>query len=196
MNKKLLALGSLLLALTVSAGADSLWGDNSASPYSTQKGYKVGDIINIIVLESTSAKSLAGSKSDVKDDLNAKLTHTLARLAPVIGTNTQIAGSAQNKYIGDASTNRGNNVSARIAAWVTEVLPNGNLNIKGLHRVEVNDELQEISITGQIRPKDVSGGNTIYSYQVANAELAVKGTGAVADSSSPGWLTRIFNWIF
>lgn len=186
-------LGMLLVSL---AAADSIWNENSASPYSTQKTYKVGDIINIIVLESSSAKSLAGTKTDVKDDLSAKLTHTIARLAPVIGTNSQVALTAQNKYAGDASTNRGNNVTARIASWVTEVLPNGNLNIKGQHRVEVNDELQEITITGLVRPKDISGANTIYSYQVANANLAVKGTGSVADSSAPGWITRIFNWLF
>ncbi|MFA5113939.1 MAG: flagellar basal body L-ring protein FlgH [Candidatus Margulisiibacteriota bacterium] len=186
-------LGMLLVSL---AAADSIWNENSASPYSTQKTYKVGDIINIIVLESSSAKSLAGTKTDVKDDLSAKLTHTIARLAPVIGTNSQVAFTAQNKYAGDASTNRGNNVTARIASWVTEVLPNGNLNIKGQHRVEVNDELQEITITGLVRPKDISGANTIYSYQVANANLAVKGTGSVADSSAPGWITRIFNWLF
>ena len=178
------------------AGSDSVWSENSASPYSTQKAYKVGDIINIIILETSSAKSVAGSKSDVRDDLSGKLQHTIQRLAPVIGTNTQVTGQLSNKYAGDGSTTRGNNVTARIAAWVTEVLPNGNLSIKGAHKVEVNDELQEITITGLVRPKDISGANTVYSYQVASVNLSVKGTGSVADTSAPGWLTRIFNWLF
>lgn len=198
--KKIHKLGLVLLllagVLVPAAGADAIWNENSASPYTTQKAYKVGDIINIIVLESSTAKSLASAKTDVKDDLSAKLSHTIARLAPVIGTNNQLAGSVANKYTGDGSTSRGNNVTARIAAWVTEVAANGNLMIKGQHRVEVNDELQEITITGTVRPKDISGANTIYSYQVANANLSVKGSGSVADSSQPGWLTRIFNWIF
>jgi flagellar L-ring protein precursor FlgH len=75
-------------------------------------------------------------------------------------------------------------------------LPNGNLKIKGKHKVEVNDEIQEITISGIVRPKDISGSNSIYSYQVANAELAVKGTGVVAETEAPGWLTRLFNWLF
>jgi flagellar L-ring protein precursor FlgH len=75
-------------------------------------------------------------------------------------------------------------------------MPNGNLKVKGRHRVEVNDEIQEISITGMVRAKDISGANSVYSYQVADAELAVKGTGVVAETESPGWLTRIFNWLF
>lgn len=191
-----LAVGFFLLMLVSAVPADSIWGENSASPYSTQKAYKVGDIINVIILESSNAKNLANTKTDVRDDLAGKFTHTLQRLAPIIGTNNQVAGQVSNQYTGDGSTTRGSNVQARVAAWVTEVLPNGNLSIKGLHRVEVNDELQEITLTGIVRPKDISGANTIYSYQVANADLSVKGSGSVADTSAPGWLTRIFNWLF
>lgn len=176
--------------------ADSIWNEKSASPYSTEKSHKVGDIINVLILESTTAKNQAGTKSDVKDDLGGKFTHTLARLAPIIGTNNQAVGQISNKYSGIGQTSRASNVSARIAAWVTEVLPNGNLAIKGKHKVQVNDEIQEIMFTGNVRPKDISGANTIYSYQVANAELNVMGTGVIAETESPGWLTRIFNWMF
>jgi flagellar L-ring protein precursor FlgH len=176
--------------------ADSIWNKESASPYSTQKAYKVGDIINIVILESTSAQNKAGTKTDVRDDLGAKFTHTLQRLAPIIGRSNQLAGQVSNRYKGLGQTSRSSSVQARIAAWVTEVVPNGNLKIKGRHKVEVNDEIQEITITGIVRSKDISGLNAIYSYQVANAELAVKGTGVIAETESPGWLTRIFNWLF
>jgi len=176
--------------------ADSVWNSESASPYSTQKAYKVGDIINIIILESTTAQNRAGTKSDVRDDLGLKFTHTLQRLASTIGRDNQATGQASNKYQGLGQTSRYSNVQARISAWVTEVMPNGNLKVKGRHRVEVNDEIQEISITGMVRAKDISGANSVYSYQVADAELAIKGTGVVAETESPGWLTRIFNWLF
>ena len=202
-KNKLTAAGRLLLvasclAVVFSSAvlADAIWNENSASPYSTQKAYKVGDIINIIILESSSAKNLAGTTANVNDDLSAKFTHTIQRLTPIIGANTQVAGSVSNRYAGDGATTRGSNVTARIAAWVTGVIPNGNLAIKGVHKVEVNDEVQEINLTGIVRPKDISGANTIFSYQVANASLTVKGTGVVGDASSPGWLTRIFNWLF
>ncbi|MBI5078937.1 flagellar basal body L-ring protein FlgH [Candidatus Saganbacteria bacterium] len=176
--------------------ADSIWNENGSSPYSTQKAYKVGDIVNVIILESSTAKNLAGTKTDVKDDLAAKFSHTLQRLAPVIGSSNQAAGQLSNKYAGSGQTTRGSNVSARITAWVTEILSNGNLVIRGEHRVEVNDELQEIIFTGIVRPKDITAANAIYSYQVAKADLSIKGSGAVADSESPGWITRILNWLF
>lgn len=176
--------------------ADSIWTKESASPYSTDKALKVGDIINIIVAESTSAQNQAGTKSDVKDDLALKLTNTIQRLAPIIGTNSQIDGQASNKYAGTGQTTRSNGVQARISAWVTEVLPNGNLEIEGKHRVQVNEEIQEITINGTVRPKDISGANTVYSYQVANANLVVRGSGVIAETESPGFITRIFNWLF
>ncbi|OGB90253.1 hypothetical protein A2625_02890 [candidate division WOR-1 bacterium RIFCSPHIGHO2_01_FULL_53_15] len=194
--KKALLYSAALLLLASAASADSLWNENSASPYSPQKAYKMGDIINVVILENSSAKNSAATKTNVNDNLSAKFTHTLQRLAPIIGANNQAMGQLQNQYTGDGSTVRGNTVTARIAAWVVEVLPNGNLSIKGRHRVNINDEEQEIMITGTVRPKDIAGTNTVYSYQVADAELIVSGSGAVSDAGAPGWLTRIFNWLF
>lgn len=193
---RLLIVSLLVINLLMPVYADSVWNKDSASPYSTQKAYKEGDIINIIIIESSTAQNKAGTRSDVRDDLGMKFTHTLQRLAPIIGTNNAATGQFSNKYSGLGQTSRTSNVQARIAAWVTDVNPNGNLNIKGRHRVEVNDEIQDITITGIVRPKDISGSNTIFSYQVANAALSIKGTGVIAETESPGWLTRIFNWIF
>ncbi|MGB9613354.1 MAG: flagellar basal body L-ring protein FlgH, partial [Candidatus Margulisiibacteriota bacterium] len=141
----------VMIFVGTTAEADSIWNENSASPYSTQKAYKVGDIINVIILESSSAKNLAGTKTDVKDDLALKFEHTIQRLAPIVGPSNQATGQLSNKYAGSGQTTRGSNVQARIAAWVTEVLPNGNLAIKGEHKVEVNNEVQEITLSGIVR---------------------------------------------
>ena len=195
--KRYASLAFCLILFVWPVMADSIWdAKDSSSPYSTEKAYKVGDIINILILESTSAQNQAGTKTNVQDDLGGKFSHTLQRLAPVIGMDNQINGQVANKYTGTGQTSRASNVQARIAAWVTEVFPNGNLKILGKHKVQVNDEIQEITISGNVRPNDISGSNTVFSYQVANAELLVRGTGVVAESESPGWLTRIFNWLF
>ena len=196
-----LAIGICLLFVVWSLGfssafGDSVWNDNSASPYNTQKAYRVGDIVNVLIMESTSAKNKAKTKTNVRDDLGLQFAHTIQRLAPIIGASNQVAGQVSNKFTGDGETTRSNDVSARVAAWVTNVFPNGNLEIRGRHKVEVNDEMQEITVSGIVRPKDISGENTIYSYQVANAEVSVRGTGIVADTESPGWITRLFNWVF
>ena len=196
-NKKVILAFVLLSVIVVFPSfGNSVWNENTASPYSSQKAYKIGDIINVMIVETSSAKNQAETKTNLKDDLGIQFTHTLQRLAPIIGTNTQVTGQAANTYTGNGQTTRGSTMQARVSAWVTDVLPNGNLAIKGQHKLEINDELQEINITGIVRPKDISGANTIFSYQVASAELSVKGTGSVGDAESPGWITRFINWIF
>ena len=194
--KKIICVLMLALSLSVNVWADSIWNKDSASPYSTEKNYKVGDIINVVILESTIASNKAGTKTDTSDTLAMKLTHTIQRLTPLIGQSNDAGLSVGNKYSGSGQTSRTSSVQSRISAWVTDVLPNGTLSIKGKHKMSVNDDLQEITITGIVRPKDISGNNTVFSYQVANAEVAIQGTGMVAEAEAPGWISRIFNWLF
>ncbi|MBI5700664.1 flagellar basal body L-ring protein FlgH [Candidatus Saganbacteria bacterium] len=182
--------------LVISSHADSLWNKNSSSPYSPEKGYKVGDIITIIILESTNAQQKAGTDTNVKDDLGIKLTHTLQRLTPLVGTSNDIAFGNSNKYSGAGSTQRASSVTSKIASTVTEVLDSGNLRVEGHRTLDINDESQEIYISGVVRSKDISGSNTIFSYQVADAQVSIKGTGVIQEAESPGWLSRLLNWLF
>lgn len=188
-----------LCSLILTAGicnADSLWNKRSSSPYSPEKSYKIGDIITILIIESTDAQQKAGTNTNIKDDMGLKFTHTIDRLTSLIGQNNTAAFQDSNKYTGTGTTQRASSVTTKIAAIVTEVMENGNLRIEGTHTLDVNDESQEILATGIVRSKDISVSNTIYSYQIANAEISVKGTGVVQEAESPGWLTRVLNWLF
>lgn len=177
--------------------ADAIWQeDDNFSPYSQQKAYKVGDLINILILESTSALQKAGTDTNVKDELALSLEHNINRLTPSLDTTNSLDAKLQNDYKGQGATTRTSNIKARVASRVTKVLPNGLLQIAGIHTVTVNEEEQQITITGVIRSKDVTMSNAVYSYQVANAEINIKGKGSVGEAQSPGWFTRIFNWIF
>lgn len=184
------------LSFPPEAEADSLWKDGAASPYTTEKLLQVGDIITILVVESTSAIHKAGTDTNVKDDFGGKLDHTISRLSSLVPTATKAEGNLSNKYSGTGKTERTSSLKAKIAVVVTEVLSGGNIRIAGKHKVAVNDETQEILVSGIIRSKDVSIANTVYSYQVADADITVKGTGVVQDAESPGWFTRFLNWLF
>jgi flagellar L-ring protein FlgH len=173
--------------------ADSIWNETSTSPYSPSKAYKVGDIVTVLVMETTSAVSKAGTDTNASDSLSLAFNSSIASYYK---PNRNLSGSAANSSKGQGSTSRTNNVTAKVASVVVKVLSNGNLLIQGEHRVEVNGETQTITISGMIRPIDVTIQNTIYSYQVAGAEVSVKGKGVVGDAENPGWMTRIFNWLF
>lgn len=190
-------IGLMIMMLAAQCAlADSLWNKTSSSPYSPAKSYRVGDMITVMILETSSAQNKAGTKTDLKDDLGIKFNHTIDRLTPLIGQTNSLTGGFSNKYQGGGGTERSSNVTAKVAAIVTEVMDNGNMRIEGKRKVTVNDENQDIAITGIVRSKDVTAQNTIYSYQVAEADVSIKGTGAVQEAESPGWITRFLNWIF
>jgi flagellar L-ring protein precursor FlgH len=199
MIKKIVSIVLLINIIVWScpAFADSLWKSAGSYPYTTQKAYRVGDVITILIVESSTAAQGAGTKTGWKDDLSAGISHNIGGLQPLIGTGShQLKVGGENKYSGTGQTTRQSNVQAKIAVTVTNILPNGNLEISGKHKVLVNEETQEISVKGVVRPKDVTLGNTIYSYQVSDAEVSIKGWGAVGAGAAPGFLTRILDWIF
>jgi len=187
---------SLLVAsvVRIPAGADSIWERTSTSPYSVSKAFRVGDIVTVIILESATAAQKAGTNTSASDNLATDFNHTMQFLG--IAPSNSLSGDYSNAYKGSGDTSRTSNVTAKVAAIVTKVLPNGNVAIDGEHRVEVNGEQQILKITGIIRPKDVTISNTIYSYQVAAADVSIKGKGSVADAEQPGWVPRFFNWLF
>jgi len=176
--------------------SDSLWNENSSSPYTTQKTYKVGDIINVLILESTSAIQEAGTQTHVRDELGLKFDYTLQGADSRTTSRNKADFDAENKYRGIGKTSRSSNVRARVASVVKEVLPGGKLQIEGKHVVDVNREKQTVIIKGVVRSKDINIDNTVFSYQVADAEIIVKGSGVVGEAEQPGWLTRFFNWLF
>ncbi len=167
--------------------------DSSTSPYSVSKSFKVGDVVTVLINESTSAVTKGETDTNANDSLGLAFSSSLASF---YHPSKNVTGSGGSTYKGSGSTTRSNSVTAKVASVVIKVMANGNLYIEGDHKVEVNGETQTISISGIIRPKDVSLQNTIFSYQVADAQVSVKGKGVVGDAENPGWFTRFFNWIF
>jgi flagellar L-ring protein precursor FlgH len=172
--------------------AESLWSDTAStgSLFADHKAHAIGDILTIIISESSSA-SRSGNSSNSKD-ASAKAN----------------AGVGIFKFIGDASVgtsdnfsskgaiNNTNTVSGKITVMVTEVKPNGNLVIAGKQSIKQNGEEQIINLTGIVRQEDISADNTISSSYVADAQIKIDGNGPLARKQRQGILTQIFNFLF
>jgi flagellar L-ring protein precursor FlgH len=198
MKKMISVFSVVLVALFLSANfvySDSIWNNGSGSVYSVSKSFKVGDIITVIVLESTSADQKAQTATNANDTLAGVLNTTLSHLGFAPGEKS-LSVNGSNVYSGIGDTTRTSAVTTKISAVVVKILPNGTLMIAGEHRVEVNDEVQTIEISGMVRPNDVSLQNTVFSYQVAEANVSVKGKGVVGEAESPGVVVRFLNWLF
>jgi flagellar L-ring protein precursor FlgH len=68
--------------------------------------------------------------------------------------------------------------------------------IEGNREVRVNNENQIITLTGMVRPRDISSDNMILSTYIADARISYSGSGIVNDRQKPGWLSRILDVIW
>lgn len=79
---------------------------------------------------------------------------------------------------------------------VIHIRENGDLVIEGTRAVTINDEQELLFLSGVVRSRDISQDNTIYSYQIADAQISTKSRGAITDGHRPGIFTRFLNWLF
>jgi flagellar L-ring protein precursor FlgH len=86
-------------------------------------------------------------------------------------------------------------MSAQIPARVVRVLDNGSLVIEGRRAIVVNDETQILTISGVVRPEDISAANTVHSSQIADAEIQMTGRGVLSEAQRPGLLYRLLDWL-
>ncbi len=165
------------------------------SLYSDVKARNVGDILSVIISENNSATNATRTTSTKQDKASAKgeaTTGALAGLFPGVGGSLDI----QNQYSGQGGTVRNGQFSSRMSVKVTDVMPNGNLIIEGTKTMEINSETEVVTLSGTVKPEDVSSSNTVYSYQVANTKITYKGKGSSEKGHRPGLLTRFLIWVF
>lgn len=168
------------------------------------KARRIGDVITIVLLESTSA-SKSAKTSTAKDTtvsvdsptiLGAIPTFNAPGLLPLSSNrnNTLAADlTSSQEFDGEGDSNQSNSLTGNITVTIADVLPNGNLVVRGEKWLTLNQGEEFIQISGIVRPQDVSTNNTVLSTQVADARITYSGKGAVADANRMGWLARFFN---
>ena len=190
--KKFSAISILILALSSSVSAQSLWDDN-ANWYGDSRPGKVGDIITVLVNERTDAKDEATM------EVTKSSTNNINEGQDGTGILKFIRGltfSSKNSSNGEGSTERKHHATATLACLVTEVLPNGNLVIEGTRDIRTSEEILQFQLFGVIRPQDVTAENQIDSSLIANAEIAVKGRGIISRTQKVGIVTQILQTVF
>jgi len=103
--------------------------------------------------------------------------------------------STSGSHTGKGNIDRSDRVSGQIPAKVVKVLDNGNMVIEGRRAVIVNDETQVFTLSGVIRPEDVTSINTVLSSQIADAEIQMVGRGVLAEAQRPGAIYRFLDWL-
>ena len=183
----LIALGSTHATL-----ADSLVTPQSfvLRMYGDHKARSVGDILHIIIAERATATHQASRQLQRQAATQVGPGEGWLDFLKMLGYKGK--HDSQDK----ATSVRSGSLTARITVRVVEVLPNGNLLVEGRHRVKVNKDEQIITVRGEVRPRDVSADNTVYSYNVANLEVDYKGSNPGRPGKRTGIISRILNLLF
>lgn len=160
---------------------------------------RVGDLITVRIDESASTTlgadtnaSRDGSGSfGIESLLGAETSITGAN--PNMGGKIALGGSTSTSTTGTGSTSRQGSLSATVTCQVQEVLPNGNLRIRGTKEVRVNRETQYLTLEGVVRPRDIHLDNTVQSNLIADARVEYTGAGVIADKQRQGWGTAVID---
>jgi flagellar L-ring protein precursor FlgH len=165
----------------------SVWNDENGNPLMDRTARREGDIITVLISESSVA-SYAANTNTTKQDSNKVsldlLNNIVSRLIRPWNSNDSSANS------GGGTSTQNSKLTAKLTAVVKKVMPNGTLLIEGSRSVVVNRETQTFKLSGVIRRDDVK------SDKIAEADIRLEGKGAIYDRNRRGLLTRILDWLF
>jgi len=189
----------------------SLWrAQGYRSLFKDLRARQVGDLVTVNIVETSKGKKKAETKTSRASSIDAGISNTLgwetkiknltslgnAKVRAAFDNEAMFRANMQNAHTGTGETNRDETMTASITAVVIDVTPEGNLFIRGTREVRLNNETQFITLTGFVRPEDISPDNTVLSSYVGDARIAYTGSGAVSDKQRPGWLMRLVDFVW
>jgi flagellar L-ring protein precursor FlgH len=190
---------ALAFAAPANMFAQSLWHDEVSRPmFADKRATSVGDIITIVVSETSSASKNNETKTEKQSSMSAAIASFLyspgaSGFLTKKGQLPAVKYNADAKHDGGGSINNTETVVAKIAVRIVDVLPNHNLVVEGRRETAFSGEKQTIVLRGTVRQDDVTSANTVFSYNVADATIQIIGKGTVTDAQRKGWFTRIWD---
>lgn len=170
----------------------SLWTGDRGSLLGERRAMQRGDILTVVIeiddraeISNSSGRSRSASQSlGIPQFLGfpQRIDRALpdgASLGNAVSVNSQSAAN------GDGSVRRNEKLTLRIAATITDVLPNGVLAVSGQQEVRVNYELRELIVSGFVRPTDISRQNEITYDKIASARISYGGRGQISEMQQP-----------
>ncbi|MBI1208575.1 MAG: flagellar basal body L-ring protein FlgH [Azospirillum sp.] len=199
---------------------NSLWRNGARAFFKDQRAKQVGDILTVIIKIDDKATIANQTKRDRSAAEDAGLPNLLGFELPSAAPGVPLAGlAAKNRGLysilpegadlgslikgtsktandGKGTIDRKEQITLKVAALVIQILPNGNLVLKGKQEVKVNQELRELTITGVIRPEDIDSANTITYDKIAEARISYGGRGVVSDLQQPRYGQQLYEILF
>lgn len=158
---------------------------------SQNRRFQVGDVITVLLTESTQANrqqstdlSREASNNVVPQGLADRITGASPLLSGANLRNSNVESA------GTGTANQRASLNGSIAVTVVEVLPNGNLVLRGEKQMTLSEGTEVIQVSGIVRADDIAPNNTVQSRRLADARFIYRGEGDIARTNQAGWGTR------
>jgi len=181
----------------------SIFSAKSKNLYEDNRAHRIGDILLVKIVETSSGKKTAETKTSRDSSLTGGISSLFGFEKSLLskgGQNTpgltNLNADLASSFQGKGETKRDSTVTATLSAKVVDIAMDGNLMIQGYREVRVNNETQHIILSGLVRPSDISQDNSILSSNIADARIEYNGTGALASKQQPGWLSNALDVIW
>ena len=166
-----------------------------------QRARRVGDILTVTfneIFAATKAQTAASSKADA---FGVTLPTGLPNILTggfdkdVGGNGAGLTAGTNRTFAGAGNAAQSNSFTGSLAVTVTRVFANGNMEVAGQKEITLNNGNEYVRVKGIVRPEDISATNIVSSTRLADAQIRYTGSGHLADTSKPGWLSLIMRAI-
>ena len=189
-NRRLRNFALILLLGVPAVGAADGAAARELQPYRSfvadRQAFRKGDMLTVIITESTAANTTARTRADKGDKVSASIAHDQS-------LENSFSIAANNQFSGGGEIARSGRLLGKLTATVTAIDASGNLSIDGEQTIFINNEQQRIALQGIVRPEDIAPDNTVPSWRIASAQIVFKGEGILARKQSPGLLAKLFD---
>jgi len=165
------------------------------------KTYKPGDLITIIIREQRQWEVDADLRTKRQLDVDSELDAFIRFTEGGVGAATFRRGKPNIDYKfgsnlkSQGDTSREDRLTTRITGKIIDVKPNGLLVLEAEARVQHDEEVSRITLTGTCRKQDVTADNTVLSTQVADKNVVITNEGAMRSAAARGWITKFLDWL-
>lgn len=174
----------------------SLWIPGDVEDLSSDyKARKLNDTVVILVAVQTNAAQSGDVNSARAFQTSSAITGLPGNIN-TSGVNPLFNANSNTTLKGSGATDSSTTFQTSMTAQVIAVLPSGNLVIEAQRKIFMNNQHEDITIRGVVRPNDIGSNNTVPSTALSNLEIEMKGKGIIADSTRPpNRITRALLWL-
>src|ERR1700737_241416 len=158
--------------------------------FEDQRPRNLGDILTIVISENINATKSSGANTNRAG--NTSFNVPTAGFLGGLFAKANLNATGANKFDATGGANASNTFNGTITVTVTNVLPNGNLVVSGEKQMLITQGNECVRFSGVVNTNTISGSNSVFSTQVADAKIEYSAKGYIDEAENMGWLHRFF----